>query len=63
MSVTVDLEGYDFLDFGASSGGCIDFARAKLGGRNGLGIDRDPLKVAQMRAKGCCACGGRRHGY
>ena len=56
--MTTDLEDFDFLDFGASSGGCIDFARAKLGGRNGLGIDRDPKKIEQMRAKGYCGAVG-----
>ena len=48
----MDLTGYDFLDFGASKGGCIDFAKARLGGTNGVGVDIDPRKVAQMRALG-----------
>ena len=48
----MDLSGYDFLDFGASKGGCIDFAKARLGGTNGFGVDIDPRKVAQMRALG-----------
>lgn len=34
----MDLRRYDFLDFGASKGGCIDFAVAKLGGK------REPLR-------------------
>ena len=48
----MDLSGYDFLDFGASKGGCIDFGKARLGGTNGVGVDIDPRKVAQMRALG-----------
>ena len=48
----MDLQRYDFLDFGASKGGCIDFAVAKLGGRRGLGVDVDATKVDAMRARG-----------
>lgn len=48
----VTLDGHDFLDFGASKGGCIDFALRRLGGRKGLGVDIDPKKVAQMRDLG-----------
>ena len=56
--MTMDLEDYDFLDFGASAGGCMDFAKKKLGGRKGLGIDRDPGKVERMRSQGyCCTVG------
>ncbi len=43
---------HDFLDFGASKGGSIDFAVARLGGRNGLGIDNDPAKIKRMRERG-----------
>ena len=48
----MELDGHDFLDFGASKGGCIDFAVQNLGGRKGLGVDIDPKKVARMRALG-----------
>ena len=48
----IALDGHDFLDFGASKGGCIDFALRRLGGRKGLGVDLDPKKVAQMRSLG-----------
>ena len=48
----VILDGHDFIDFGASKGGCIDFAVANLGGRKGLGVDNDPSKVARMRTLG-----------
>lgn len=27
----MDLSDYDFIDFGASGGGCIDFAKKYLG--------------------------------
>ena len=46
------LRHYDFLDFGASKGGSIDFAKVRLGGRRGLGIDSDSVKVEQMRRAG-----------
>ena len=43
---------YDFLDFGASKGGSIDYAIKRLGGRHGLGVDNNPEKIRQMRAQG-----------
>jgi len=43
---------FDFVDFGASIGGSIDFAQRVLGGKRPLGIDIDPEKVASMRAEG-----------
>lgn len=43
--------GYDFLDFGCSKGGSIEFARATFGGR-GLGLDIDPAKVEATKAAG-----------
>ncbi|MBW1859601.1 MAG: class I SAM-dependent methyltransferase [Deltaproteobacteria bacterium] len=46
--VALALAGYDFIDFGASEGGSIEFARARLGGTKGVGIDIDPKKVEQM---------------
>ncbi len=48
----MDLTNYDFIDFGSSKGGCIDFAKAHLGGKNGLGIDKDPRKVERLRELG-----------
>lgn len=42
----------DFVDFGASIGGSIDFAQRVLGGKRPLGIDIDPEKVARMTAEG-----------
>lgn len=52
MAFNVDLTDYDFIDFGASQGGSMDFAKAQLGGRNGLGIDKDPAKVERLRQLG-----------
>ena len=49
---TMGLNGHDFLDFGASKGGSIDFAVRHLGGHKGLGVDMDPRKVARMRDLG-----------
>ena len=47
-----DLANIDFLDFGASKGGSIDFAIRSLGGKSGLGVDNDSAKVARMRSLG-----------
>lgn len=43
----LDVAGYDFIDFGASIGGSIEFALASLGGVRGLGVDLDARKVQQ----------------
>lgn len=45
-------EPIDFLDFGASEGGSIEFARKHLGGRRGLGIDIRAQKVEVAREHG-----------
>lgn len=50
--LVVEGKEYDFLDFGASKGGCIDFALKRLGGRSGLGVDIDAAKVEQLRQIG-----------
>lgn len=47
-----DLGSYDFLDFGASRGSSIEFAKSMLGGVSGLGIDLDNDKVEIMREMG-----------
>ena len=46
------LATFDFIDFGASKGGCIEFAKVRLGGVRGLGIDIDSDKVKAMRRSG-----------
>ncbi len=48
-------KGFDFLDFGCSTGGSIQWAKKFLGGTNGLGIDIDRVKVEAARAAGCDA--------
>lgn len=42
----------DFLDFGCSTGGSIEFAKQRFGVDRGVGIDIDPAKVAKTRALG-----------
>jgi SAM-dependent methyltransferase len=49
---TVDLAPFDFVDFGCSAGGSIDWAARRFGGRRGLGVDISPDKVAAARAAG-----------
>ena len=46
------LDQIDFLDFGASNGGSIEFAKRRLGGKRGVGVDIDGAKVARMRSLG-----------
>ena len=46
------MDEIDFLDFGASKGGSIEFVKKLLGGRHGVGVDRDAAKVREMRALG-----------
>ena len=43
---------YDFVDFGCSTGGSIQWAKRQLNGTKGLGIDIDPKKVAATREAG-----------
>ena len=51
-STELSLDGYDFLDIGSSKGGSMDFARSKLGGKRGLGVDLNPANVETMRLRG-----------
>ena len=48
----VNIDDFDFLDFGASKGGMIEEAKVRLGGRRGLGVDIDSRKVHKMRTLG-----------
>lgn len=50
--LALDLRGYDFVDFGCNPGGSMDFARQKLGGGKGIGLDPNPEKVQASIAKG-----------
>lgn len=43
---------YDFYDFGCSNGGSIKFARDKLGGIRGMGLDVDERKVNRTQSLG-----------
>ena len=52
MNLELDIKNYDFVDFGASVGGSIEFAKQALGGKNGLGVDIDPNKVKKMQDAG-----------
>ena len=45
-------ERIDFLDFGTSHGGSIEFALGKLGGKRGVGIDNSLGKVRSARSRG-----------
>lgn len=42
----------DFVDFGASRGGSISYGISTLGGKVGVGIDIDPVKVNAMKELG-----------
>ena len=42
----------DHVDFGCSKGGSLDFAKNRLGGQRGLGIDIDLAKVAATHKAG-----------
>jgi SAM-dependent methyltransferase len=49
----INLDNYDFLDFGCSSGGSLDYyAKIFSAMKGGLGIDKDPKKIARARSSG-----------
>jgi SAM-dependent methyltransferase len=50
--VSIDLRDFDFVDFGASNGGSVAFAKKYLGGKRGVAIDIDPAKASLARANG-----------
>lgn len=47
--------GIDYIDFGCSKGGSLEFAQKRFGGRKGLGIDVDSAKVERTRHAGFAA--------
>ena len=51
-SSTESLTRYDFLDIGSFRGGSMDFAKDRLGGGRGLGMDINPANVQRMRRIG-----------
>ena len=48
----INLSGYDFIDFGSGFGGCIDFAKKKLFGKNELGFEKHFGRYSDLRKKG-----------
>ena len=44
--------GIDFFDFGCGAGVRLEFGQRVLGGKEGLGIDVSPKKIAQAREAG-----------
>ncbi|MCF8468320.1 MAG: hypothetical protein K9G33_13035 [Sneathiella sp.] len=48
----VRAENFDFLDFGCSRGGSIEWGKKLFGAQKGLGIDIDPKKVQEAREAG-----------
>lgn len=48
----LNVDTFDFVDFGCSQGGSIKQAASVFGVERGLGIDIDPAKVAATRAEG-----------
>jgi SAM-dependent methyltransferase len=49
----INLDNYDFLDFGCSSGGSLDYyAKIFSAKKGGLGIDKDPKKITRARRSG-----------
>jgi hypothetical protein len=48
----LDVSKYDFIDFGSGFGGCIAFAKQKLGGRKALGFEKHAGRCNDLRAKG-----------
>ncbi|NEP80893.1 MAG: hypothetical protein F6K39_23615 [Okeania sp. SIO3B3] len=43
---------FDYLDFGCSKGNSLNWSKRLFGGKQGLGIDIDPKKVAQAQTAG-----------
>jgi hypothetical protein len=48
----IELDRYDYIDLGSSSGGSFDWARGQLAHGDGVGVDLDPEKVRRARAAG-----------
>lgn len=49
---SVELDGYDFLDFGSGIGGSLVHCEKEFGASRGLGIDVDPDKVRKAQSLG-----------
>lgn len=48
---SINVEEYDFLDFGCSHGNGLLFGVDKFEAKNGIGVDIDPVKVRQARTR------------
>lgn len=48
----IEAASIDYIDFGCSKGGSLEFAKKRFSGHQGLGIDIDQSKVAKTRAAG-----------
>jgi SAM-dependent methyltransferase len=48
----MNFENFDFIDFGCSTGGNVEFVKKVLPDATGCGIDIDPKKVEAARALG-----------
>jgi len=56
----IDVSKYDFVDFGSGGGDFMDIAKS-FGGRRGLGIENDPIRVRGINGRGKdCAYGDAR---
>jgi hypothetical protein len=51
-SAQLNLLGYDFMDFGCSGGGSINFAMKRFKAKKGLGVDADLNKVSRALSDG-----------
>ena len=50
----IELQEFDFIDFGCKKGSSFSFCEDVLGGKRGLGIDNNPVYVEEF-----CEAGGR----
>jgi len=58
LKALIATDDFDFLDFGCSKGGSLQFGKSFFGGHRGLGVDIDPQKVETTRALGLDAVEG-----
>jgi hypothetical protein len=55
---TVDWSAYDYLDLGCSRGASLQYGALRFDGRRGIGVDRNPAKVAAACRRGVDAVVG-----
>jgi hypothetical protein len=51
----IEAGGIDYIDFGCSKGGSLEFAKKQFSGHQGMGIDIDQSKIEKTRAAGYAA--------